>query len=554
MPKKTQQSMLKRTWSKLEALVESATKPKYREIVTTNLSALEKAFAEWLFVSQLERMIPNTVRVPMGGSEKIEKDKSVTKRPTVLVSMPVDKAIDRINSLLPNAGSKMQEYHDKLDALKAMPKEKRVIEPMKAAAKRVDKVWMNTKKAFIKSLRKAATPVEVAEARTILKNLTKGLIGDDSDEDALKRVPWEGEETLTSWPVERARLLEDETRVVDLIHNALREVASSNYHPRVVSTVAEKYGLPHADIQWLSSILAGGKTAPSKVTKDEEVEIPVHPSEQGDDVDHDRKAKVVWDSILSRSPRAIHHYLKDFEVRYEMGSIFPPLEEEGSRRKIDRIYLGKEHRKHFFKQGKDEPAVDMRTGIIYLPPTAALWSVEDMTKKLVSKAVDIFLQRSRLLTKGDLEKHISKFFLTEKDIDKLISALNDLSLEAEPAEDIRGLEDQLKKHYQEPEKSQRFHEWWAENQGHFTHLLKDKRMVPLFQKWLTEILMSMVTTTPSPKDVPYPVTEFVMKMSSLDRFKHVVTKRIWDTRMALMQEPGTEEVLKDLKEAAENVV
>lgn len=547
MPKTSQPSMLKKNWSKLESLVNSSSRSKYRDKVVEGLSHLERAFAEWLFVSQVETMVPNTVKVKLG--------------PTV-VQTTVEKELQRLKTILPNSGSKMQEYHDRLDSLQSMPKEKKVIESMKSAAKRVDKEWELAKKAFFSILSKAAVPSVVLEARKLVGNTTKLLSfkkskKSKSDQNNTMRVPWEGGE-LTSWPVEKARLLEDEARLVDLVHSALREVASSNYHSGMISAVAEKYGLPTADMQWLSSVLVKNKTpkpAPSPSKIEDEVEIPTHPSEHND-VDHDQRAKVVWESIMGRVPRAVHHYLKSFEVRYEVGTLFPPIPEEGPKRKedVNRFYLGKEHRKHFFSQGKDEPAVDMRNNVIYLPPTAALWSVEDMTSKLVSKAVDIFLQRSRLLTKGDLEKHISKFFLTEQDIDKLISSLNELSLESEPSEDIRGLEDQMKKHYPEPDKAQKFHEWWAENQGHFTRMLKDKRMVPLFHKWLAEILMSMITTSPSPKDVPYPVAEFITKLSSLTRFRSVISRRILNVRTALMQEPGTEDVLKELREAADNVV
>jgi hypothetical protein len=582
--------MLRKTWTKLEDLVGSAVKAKYKEAVSSALSALERTFAEWVFVNQINGKVPNLIKVTMGTG----------KGGPIVVQHTVQEEIDRIKTLLgmrtdkedallktlssktsltPKEQARLEklkatrsvslsdtkrtEYAEKLHDLKGMAKVKKVKESAKAAAKRVDKTWVKDRNAFIKLLGRAASPASALVAKKLLTNLAKPLVGDGDDTDSLKTLPWEGDTELESWPVKKVRLLEDEARVVDLLHTALREVAASNYHPRVVAAVAEKYGLPHADVQWLSSVLSKKKekaededeevvTAPDEDEADTEVEVPIHPSELVENVDHDRRAKTVWDSILGRVPRAMHHYLKGFEVVYEMGAVFPPVGDRKTNAK--RFYLGKEHRKHFFTQGQDEPAVDMNAGIIYLPPSSASWSVDDMTTKLVSKAVDIFLQRSRLLTKGDMEKYISKFFISEQDIDKLLSSLNELALETEPGEDIRGLEEQVKKHYPKPEQAQRFHEWWAEHQGHFTHLLKDKRMIPLFHKWMVEVVMSMVNASPSPKDVPYPVAKFMTKMSSLDRLKQTAAGSILNIRMELMKTPGTEDVLQDLKEAASHVI
>lgn len=601
-------TMLKRHWDNIVGLsrkvIKKIPQSDKKERAASMLNSLERTFAEWLFVEQVTQTLPHEANL-----ERLRHLEMVKK------NLPTEHALSPIPK---------EEIEDEIAKLKKKT-EKIKTESLKEAAKRVENEWKKEKSDFFKLLRNSHDFPLINKVRSAFESLTKPLIGTAEDEDLAVVVPWdlrterqkqEGTEEATprprNWPGMKAMPEESgEVRLVDLIHSALREIHDSRYNKSVVEAVAAKYGLPHNDVVWLSSVLAAKRLSKSEARKErkqlrdeereekkraeewtEEDEVKFKEEEEKDSQEeaeekkqektkeeekkpeteekdeegsskeevvhpmklypgnHKKRAEDSWDAILNKLPRAIHHYVKDFSIEYEQGSYDP----------VKKTFIGKEHRKTHLPETTDEPGVFITPHkVIYLPPSAAGWSHRTMTRKLIKAAVDIFFRLSNVLVKKKLDGYINRLFIREDDIDHLVNGLNAL-VEESPgdAQKVRrekileDIEKQLKL-YPNAEKVQRFHELWAEQSEHFTSMFSDKRFILLFHKWVLEVVTSMVMKSTTPKHVPFPIVDFIRKMSSLDRASQLLVEEVGKARMKLMRSPGTDEALSALKEAVSRV-
>lgn len=298
--------------------------------------------------------------------------------------------------------------------------------------------------------------------------------------------------------------------------------------------------------------------AERKLEEEKEKARPQSPYEEGTDEEETPpensplpKFRNWWDSMVRLLPRGFAEKVKDYNVIWDYSFREIPRVVDRTTGEKEVVQVEKKNEKYkqltFMKRGQGFRILpDVNEKEIVIPFQCHAWQKERILSGMVDAAVRVFFHEAGILRRGSIPKFLSGIFVSTKDIDLLVEVLNamtdDVVTDSAGAKYklfkndkpiVESLEEELKSTTTDAERVTKWHAWWAEHGGHFTALFKNKHMIPLFHKWAVDVVKARVLRKPIPDSVPFPVINFINKLSSFDELQNFALSRIAEIRFEL---------------------
>jgi hypothetical protein len=280
---------------------------------------------------------------------------------------------------------------------------------------------------------------------------------------------------------------------------------------------ARKHGVPVEDVAWVFELLKAAPTAPwvtHPLADEPEKEV-----EDADEDSSDTRAKkqqahpqapepetkdltkehinTLWETVRDRLPRAMEKYFNAWTAAWDVD--------------------GKFHSTRVFpnRSGRVQFGIDLDRARIVVPLSARNWSNAQLADGLVEIAVLHFVTSTQMLVPAKMDRFLTKY-VKEADIARVIDNLNELAQvvikEDQEAHSLMDLDRQLRERFGDPQAATVAAEWMAKHSNSLLTKLSDRRMIPLFTKWLVEALQDIVANRRVRPDVPQVIVDFIMQV------------------------------------------
>ena len=279
------------------------------------------------------------------------------------------------------------------------------------------------------------------------------------------------------------------------------ETAASSELAYRIELAANHYGLSPDEVGWVLELLREPSprvTGHSTTDPEEDIvnEEPKTKTKTKDDDLTQEHINTLWHTIHSRLPSALERFFQGWTAAWDVDGKFHP----------QRVFPTRGNRVQF--------GVDVDEARLVAPLSARNWTNAQLMDGLVEAAMLYFVQATQMLVPGKMDRFLGKY-VKHEDIARVIDNLNELAQvvikSEQEAHSLLDLDRQLRERFGDPAAATAAAEWLARHTQSLLTKFSDRRMIPLFTRWIVEAMQDIVANRRVRPDVPQVLVDFLMQ-------------------------------------------
>jgi hypothetical protein len=177
---------------------------------------------------------------------------------------------------------------------------------------------------------------------------------------------------------------------------------------------------------------------------------------------------------------------------------------------------GKFHTSRVFptRGGRVQFGIDVDEARLVAPLAARNWTNAQLLDGLVEAVVLYFVQATQMLVPGKMDRFLGKY-VKHDEVARVIDNLNELAQvvfkDDQEAHALLDLDRQLRERFGDPHAATAAAEWLAKHTQSLLTKFSDRRMIPLFTRWIVEAMQDIVANRRVRADVPQVLVDFLMQ-------------------------------------------
>lgn len=275
-----------------------------------------------------------------------------------------------------------------------------------------------------------------------------------------------------------------------------------------VELAARHHGVPADEIAWLLELLrepaprlvgAPPTDDPETPLQDPEGKPTKAPKPRTTTRDEDltqEHINTLWGVVRARLPLTIERFFSGWTAAWDVDGKFHPV----------RVFPTRGNRVQF--------GVDVDEARLVAPLSARNWTNAQLIDGLVEAAMLYFLQATQMLVPGKMDRFLGKY-VKHDEVARVIDNLNELAQvvikDDQEAHSLLDLDRQLRERFGDPNAATAAAEWLAKHTQSLLTKFSDRRMIPLFTRWVVEAMQDIVANRRVRPDVPQVLVDFLMQ-------------------------------------------
>lgn len=290
------------------------------------------------------------------------------------------------------------------------------------------------------------------------------------------------------------------------------ETSASSELTYRIDLAARHYGIAADEVTWVLDLLREPAPrmlgAPAEAEREEEQDLTTGPAPgkptksptprtttRDEDLTQEH-INTLWHVVHERMPAALERFFNGWTAAWDVDGKFHPV----------RVFPTRGNRVQF--------GVDIDEARLVAPLSARNWTNAQLIDGLVEAAILYFLQATQMLVPGKMDRFLGKY-VKQDDVVRVIDNLNELAQvvikDDQEAHSLLDLDRQLRERFGDPHAATGAAEWLAKHQQSLLTKLGDRRMVPLFTRWIVEAMQDIVANRRVRADVPQVLVDFLMQ-------------------------------------------